>query len=232
MSYTETASGIKSWAEDDRPREKMILKGKSALSDAELIAILIGMGTKEHSAVDLAKIILKSVDYDLHLLTKLSISDLKKVKGIGEAKAVSIMAALELGRRRKDAEKPKRTFLNNSRATYEFLKPFLLDLRHEEFWLICLNRKMEVLKTVLISSGGMAATIVDPKVLFINALENMSDTLIFCHNHPSGALKPSQEDITLTKRLKDGAGLLDIRLSDHIIFTDSGYYSFADNGIL
>lgn len=232
MKYT-TNTSIKTWAEDDRPREKMLLKGKGTLSDAELLAILIGMGTRENSALDLAKIILQSVDHDLHKLNRLSIADLTKVKGIGPAKAITITAALELGRRKKETEKTKRTFLRNSRDVFEHLKPNLSDLNHEEFWIICLNRQMEVLKTVQISSGGVAGTVVDPKVVFKVALENFSSLIALAHNHPSGNPKPSQEDIKLTQKLKEAGRLLEIELLDHIIHCgENKYYSFADEAAL
>ncbi len=232
MSYNTSIGSIKSWAEDDRPREKLLLKGKSALSDAELLAILIGMGTKEHSAVDLSKIILQSVDHDLHKLAKLGVNDLKKIKGIGEAKAISIISAMELGRRKRENERPARAFITTSRSIYEYMKPFMSDLPHEEFWIICLSRRMEILKTIHISTGGMASTLADPRIIFKHALENSSSSLVLCHNHPSGSLKASEDDCRLTKKLVAGAKLLDIHIIDHIIFTDGGYLSFADQGLL
>jgi DNA repair protein RadC len=232
MSYSVSLTGIKSWAEDDRPREKLLLKGKSVLSDAELLAILIGMGTRDHSAVDLAKIILHSVDNDLHKLAKLGVNDLKKIKGIGEAKAISIIAAMELGRRKRENDRPLRTFITNSKSIYEHLKPFLSDLPHEEFWIICLSRRMEILKTIHISTGGMASTLADPRIIFKHALENSSSSLVLCHNHPSGSLKASEDDCRLTKKLVEGARLLDINIIDHIIFTDNGYLSFSDQSML
>lgn len=232
MSYNTSIGSIKSWAEDDRPREKLLLKGKSALSDAELLAILIGMGTKEHSAVDLAKIILQSVDYDLHKLSRLTVNDLKRIKGIGEAKAISIISAMELGRRKKDIERPQRVFLKNSRSVYDHMKSHLLDLPHEEFWILCLTRRLEVIKTIQLSTGGMVATLVDPRILFKHALENSASNVVLCHNHPSGSLNPSHDDVQITKKLKAGAALLDIDISDHLIFTDNGYFSFADESLL
>lgn len=232
MSYNITMSGIKSWAEDDRPREKLLLKGRSTLSDAELLAILIGKGTREHNAVDLAKLILRSVDNDLHKLAKISIGELKKIKGIGEVKAITILAAMELARRKKDFEKQARTFITDSKSSYEHFKPYLLDLNHEEFWVLILSRRMEVMKTLQISSGGAAGTVVDPKLVFHHAINNVCYGVLLCHNHPSGTLKPSEEDLKLTQRLKAGAGYLGIALVDHLIFTNNGYYSFADNGIL
>lgn len=232
MSYEVNTSSIKSWAEDDRPREKMMLKGRKALSDAELLAILIGMGTKEYSAVDLGRIILKSVDNNLSKLAQQNISDLKKIKGIGEAKAIAILAAMELGRRRKDADPDQKARLTNSRTAYEFLKPHFLDLRHEEFWIICLNRRQEVLKTIQISVGGVAGTIADPKLIFNQALAHLSSSIILCHNHPSGNLNPSEDDLRLTKKLQEAGEVLDIPVSDHIIFTNDSYFSFADNKLL
>jgi DNA repair protein RadC len=232
MSYNVSVTGIKSWAEDDRPREKLILKGKSALSDAELLAILIGMGTKEYSAVDLAKIILQSVDNDLHKLAKLNVHDLKKIKGIGEAKAISVIAAMEIGRRKREHQRTQRTFITNSVSIYEHMKPFMLDLPHEEFWILCLSRRLEILKSIQISTGGMGATLADPRMIFKHALEHGSGSIVLCHNHPSGSLKPSEDDCRLTKKLVSGGELLDIQVIDHIIFTDNGYLSFADEGLL
>lgn len=232
MAYNLNIGGIKTWAEDDRPREKFFLKGKLALSDAELLAILIGMGTKEHSAVDLGKIILKSVDNDLFELSKLGIAELKKIKGIGTAKAISILAALELGRRRKDFAKAERTTIYTSNDSYEHFKPYMLDLLHEEFWMICLSRRLEIIKTVQLSIGGVSGTVIDPKIVFSKALEAKCNSIIVSHNHPSGTLKPSEEDIRITKQLSEGGKLLEIRLADHLIFTNNDYFSFADNGLL
>ncbi len=221
---------ITKWALEDRPREKLLAKGKEALSDAELIAILLGKGTRAMSAVDLAKVILQKADNDLNDLAKLTLKDLQKIKGIGEAKAITIASALELGRRRKETEIKKRIVINSSQIVYELMKPHLWDLQVEEFWIILLNRANCVIKKQKISQGGVAGTIADAKIIFKYALEETASGIIFVHNHPSGNLQPSQEDIFLTQKLKDGAKLLDITVFDHVIFADNGYYSFVDNG--
>ena len=223
---------ILSWAEEDRPREKLMLKGKAALSDAELIAIIIGSGTVDLSAVDVGKIILQKANNNLNELAKLSLKDLMKVKGIGEAKAITIAAALELGRRRKDAEVMRRPKITSSRDAYEQIKPYLLDLPHEEFWLLLLNRANEVIKPVQISQGGVSGTVADPKLIFKQAIDHLASAIILIHNHPSGNLTPSQADKDLTKRLKEAGKLLDTPVLDHLIFTDASYLSFADEGLL
>ncbi|WP_258100769.1 RadC family protein [Marinoscillum pacificum] len=223
---------ITQWAEEDRPREKLLLKGKSSLSDAELIGILLGSGTKTLSAVDLAKQILNSVNNDLHTLAKMSVKDLCKFKGIGEAKAISIVSALELGRRRKDAEPVKQPRITCSDDAYQLLKPELTDLPHEEFWIILLKRNNQVIRKEQVSFGGVSGTIVDPKIIFKKALDNLASGMILVHNHPSGNLKPSQADIQLTKKLKTSGELLEIPIYDHIIFTDHGYYSFSDQSMI
>ena len=232
MTTNQQNLRILSWAEEDRPREKLLLKGKSALSDAELIAILIGSGTKSMSAVDLAKMILCQVHYNLNELATLSVADLMKFKGIGEAKAISIVSALELGRRRKNAEhliKPKITCSNHA---YELLKPELLDQRQEEFWIILLNRANLVIKKIQVSSGGVSGTVADPKLIFKQAMENLASSIILAHNHPSGNLQPSDADMKLTKKLKECGAIVDIPVVDHIIFGNTGYISFADEGWL
>jgi len=222
---------IKDWAEEDRPREKLMLKGKQALSDAELMAVLLGSGTVSMSAVELAKQILQDSNNNLNDLAKCSVKDLQKFKGIGEAKAITIVSALELGRRRKEAEHVKRDKITGSGDVYELMKPHLLDLYYEEFWVLFLNRGNAVIKKEKISSGGVSGTVADPKVIFKRALEETACGLILVHNHPSGALKPSTADIDLTRKLREGAKLLDMQVLDHVIFTDNGYYSFGDEGI-
>ena len=224
--------GIKSWAEEDRPREKLLLKGKASLSEAELIAILIGSGTPSLSAVDLSKQILQSNSNNLNELAKLSVKDLMKFKGIGEAKAISIVAALELGRRRKESEHIKRPKITSSSSVYEIMKPVLLDLKHEEFWAVLLNRSNLVLEKVSISSGGVSGTLADPKIIFKAALDKLASSIILVHNHPSGNLKPSHQDVQLTKKMVQSGRILEIPVLDHVIFTDNGYYSFADEGEL
>ena len=225
-------SNILSWAEEDRPREKLMLKGKAALSDAELIAILIGSGTRELSAVDLSKLILQSVNNNLHELAKLSLKDLIKFKGIGEAKAISIAAALELGRRRKESEVIKKQKVGSSADAYDAIRPHLMDLSHEQFWVLLLNRANEIIRPVQISVGGVAGTIADPKMIFKSAIENLASAIILVHNHPSGNLTPSQADKDLTKKVKESGRLLDIPILDHLIFGDNGYFSFADEELL
>ncbi|MES2730811.1 MAG: DNA repair protein RadC [Bacteroidota bacterium] len=223
---------ILSWAEEDRPREKLMLKGKAALSDAELIGILLGSGIVSMSAVDLAKQILNSVDNNLHQLAKLTVKDLEKFKGIGEAKAITIVSALELGRRRKESDIPKRTKIGGSADIFELMKPRLLDLPHEEFWIVLLNRANIVIKEVQISAGGVSGTVADPKMIFKAALENLASAIILVHNHPSGNLTPSQADRELTRKLKEAGLVLEVPVLDHLIFTDTQYLSFADQNIL
>jgi len=223
---------IKAWAEEDRPREKLSLKGKGALSDAELIAILIGSGNKEDTAVELSKKILTSINNDLNHLGKLTINDLTQFNGIGEAKAISIIAALELGRRRKGAVSEKKPIINSSQKAYESMSAILSDLPHEEFWAVYLNRRNELIKKVFISKGGVAGTVADTKIIFKHALELLASAIILFHNHPSGNLKPSQADIQLTKKLKETGNIMDVLVVDHIIVGEKNYFSFADEGIL
>lgn len=222
-------SGIKAWAEDDRPREKFLLKGKQSLSNTELLAILIATGTKNESAVDLARKILQLTNDNLNELGKLSINDLKKVKGIGEAKAITIAAALELGRRRKDEDAKQIEIVKTSREVFNYFEPLLADLPHEEFWILLLARNRKVIARVKISEGGVAGTVVDTKIIFKHAIENLASYIVLCHNHPSGNLQPSTADIQITKNLKNAAKLLDIDIVDHIIIGNNKYYSFADN---
>lgn len=231
MQFSENLT-IKKWATEDRPREKLVLKGKTALSDAELIAILIGSGTRELSAVELAKSILSDINNDLNQLARLTIKDLKKFNGIGEAKAISIISALELGRRRNKTRSIKKLRIQSSVQIYNYLKPYLLDLDHEQFWVLFLNRANEIIKSEPISSGGVAGTIVDPKIIFKRALEHGASYVILAHNHPSGTLNPSQEDINLTKRIKEAGRTLELPILDHIIFTDHDYFSFSDRALL
>ena len=232
MEEIKQSFGIKSWAEDDRPREKLIGKGRQVLTDAELIAILIGSGNKEDTAVELSRKILASVGNNLNELGKLSINDLSKFKGIGEAKAISIIAALELGRRRRETETIKRDKITCSKDVFDIMKQIMLDLPHEEFWLLILNRSNTVIKKELISRGGVAGTVVDTKIIFKSAIENLASSIIISHNHPSGNLKPSDADIKITKSIKEAGKIMDIPLFDHLILTDSGYYSFNDEGML
>jgi DNA repair protein RadC len=229
---TEKALNIKSWSPEDRPREKLILKGKSALSDAELIAILLGSGTTTMSAVDLAKKVLQPADNNLHELARLTVKDLTKIKGIGPAKALTIVAALELGRRRKELESNEKGKITGSRDAYDLLKADLLDIAHEEFWVLLLNRANRVIRKSQISQGGVAGTVADPKIIFKLALDDLASGVILAHNHPSGNLTASQADLDLTKKLKEAGKLLDIQVLDHIIVAGQKYFSFADEGIM
>ncbi|HVD97395.1 MAG TPA: DNA repair protein RadC [Cytophagaceae bacterium] len=229
-SYSKNNFSIKQWAEEDRPREKLMLKGKVALSDAELIAILIGSGNDEMSAVELSRLMLNTVNNDLGELSKLSVDEFKKFRGIGEAKALSIISALELGRRRKATDPHKKEKINSSKDLYDLMKPHLMDLIHEEFWIVLLNRANQVLKKKVISTGGISGTIADPKLIFKTALENLASAVILVHNHPSGNKNPSDADLVLTRKIKDAGKLLEIPVLDHLIYTENDYYSFADEG--
>ena len=232
MGDYQPSLSIKSWAEDDRPREKLLLKGRSALSNVELIAILIGSGSRNESAVDLSKRILQSVNNNLTELGKLTIQDLMKFKGIGEAKAISITAALELGRRRKKETPQKKQKITSSNDIYEIFHPHLADLPHEEFWVLLLSRSNTVKSKHCISKGGITGTVADIRIIFKLAIENLAASIIACHNHPSGNLHPSKADLDLTKKLKQTGETMEIHVLDHVIVTDNGYYSFADEGKL
>ncbi len=228
----ENRLGIKFWAEEDRPREKLMGKGRHVLTEAELIAILIGSGSRDETAVELSKRILASVGNNLNDLGKLNINELIKFKGIGEAKAISVMAAMELGRRRKESEIVKRYKITVSKDVYDIMHPILVDLPHEEFWLLILNRANLVIKKELISRGGVSGTVVDTKIIFKVAVENYACSIIICHNHPSGNLKPSEADVRITKNIKEAGKLMDIPLLDHLIITENEFYSFADEGMI
>jgi len=224
--------GIKSWAEDDRPREKLITKGRSVLSDAELIAILIGSGNRNESAVELSKKILASVDNNLNKLGQLSLNNLMKFHGIGEAKAVSIISALELGRRRKSLTENKAPKVESSQTAFEQLYPYLADLDHEQFYTILLNRANKVIDVIKVSQGGVSGTVADAKLIFRSAVEKLASGIILAHNHPSGNLKPSQADIALTRKIKEAGAMLDISVLDHIIIASNDYFSFSDQGMM
>lgn len=223
---------IKSWAEEDRPREKLSTQGRRSLTDAELIAILIGSGSRTESAVELSKRILHHYGNDLNNLGKASISELSRFKGIGEAKAISIIAALEIGRRRNDAEIKQPDIIQFSADTYNIMRRHLIDLNYEEFWIVLLAQSNKVIAKELISRGGINATVADPKIIFNLALQHSAIAIILVHNHPSGSLKPSQQDIELTKKIANAGKLLDISVYDHLIITNESYYSFADNGVI
>lgn len=223
---------IKQWAEGDRPRERLLSKGRTVLSDAELIAILIGSGNREETAVELSKRILRSVGNNLNELGKLSVNDLMKFKGIGEAKAITIVAALELGRRRKTEKGVERKKITSSGDAYNLMSHLLQDIPYEEFWVLLLNRQNKEIDKVCISKGGVSGTVADVRLIFKSAIEKLASGIILFHNHPSGNLKPSQSDIQLTKKMKEAGVTLDIPVLDHIIVGDNNYFSFADEGML
>lgn len=227
----QTNFPITNWSEDDKPREKLMLKGKSALSDAELIAILIGSGSRNESAVDLSKRILASVAHNLNSLGKLSMAQLMEFKGIGEAKAISIIAAMELGRRRRGEEAIELTKVTSSKTVFEIMQPIIGELPHEEFWILYLNNSNKVIFKAQISVGGITGTIVDVRLVFKMALEKGATALILCHNHPSGTLIPSDADKQITKKLKLAGESLDVKVLDHLIVTETKYFSFVDEGI-
>jgi len=223
---------IKSWALDDRPREKLLGKGKTTLSDAELIAILIGSGNREETAVALSKRILKSVEGNINNLAKLSVKKLSSFKGIGEAKAIAIITALELGKRRQLEIALKKPKITSSKAVFNIMQPLIGDLEQEEFWVLFLNNSNKVLAKSQMSKGGLTATVVDVRLLLKQALEMASVAIIICHNHPSGKITPSNADKELTKKIKIAGLTLDIRLLDHLIITEKCYFSFADENQL
>lgn len=220
------------WAEADRPREKLLLNGRRYLTDAELIAILIGSGNKDETAVDLSKRILGFYNNDLDALGKVSVKDLSKFKGIGEAKAVAIVAALELGRRRKETASRNLVKIVTSADAFAVLLPVFADLNHEEFWILILNQANYLIGKQLISKGGMAGTVADPKIIFKTALEHNAAYVILAHNHPSGSLKPSQQDINITKKMVEAGRVLDLHVLDHLIVTDKVFFSFGDEGLI
>jgi DNA repair protein RadC len=228
----QPGNSIKNWSEDDRPREKLLYKGRHVLSDAELIGILISSGTKNRSAVEVAKDLLTEADYDLNKLSRLSVKQLMKVPGIGQARAVTITAALELGRRRKESSQNKKAVITSSKDVYDYFYPHLVDLNHEMFYVLLLKRNSEVICHKAVSAGGVSGTVVDPKLIFKDALEETASSIILCHNHPSGNLKPSKADISITEKLKNAGNFLDINVLDHIIFTNQHYFSFADEGMM
>jgi len=223
---------ITDWAVEDRPREKMIQYGTSSLSDAELLGILISSGTREKSAVDLGRELLAIVNNNLNTLGKLTLADLTKIHGIGNARAVTIAAALELGRRRKLAEIPEVVQIKCSKDVADIFQPILSDLLHEEFWILFLNRSNRVISRMKLSQGGISGTVTDVRLVMKKAIETLASGIIVCHNHPSGNLNPSESDSKITQKIKDAGNLLDIQLLDHLIISDKDYYSFADNGLI
>lgn len=232
MSKKSTSFSIKNWSQDDQPREKLLYKGKSTLSNAELVAILIGSGNREESAVALCKRILASTNNNLNELGKLSIKQLTQFKGIGEAKAISIIAALELGRRRRSSEALEREIISSSASVFELMQPVIGELAHEEFWIVYLNNSNKVIQKKQLSKGGITDTLVDVRLALKIALEVGATSIVLAHNHPSGTLKPSQADKQLTAKLKVAAQSLDIKVLDHLIVTETAYFSFADQSLL
>ena len=222
---------IKQWAEDDKPREKLMLKGKQVLSDAELLAILIGSGSRNESAVDLSKRILSSVS-NLKALGRLTLKQLTEFKGIGEAKGITILAAMELGRRRGSEEEVELKKITSSKSAFDIMHPIIGDLMHEEFWVLYLNNSNKVIYKSQLSKGGITGTVVDIRIVFKTALEQNATSIILCHNHPSGTLVASDADKQITKKLKEAGKMLEINILDHLIVANSTYMSFADEGIL
>lgn len=218
-------SSIRHWAEDDRPREKLMLKGKNALSDAELLAILIGTGSGKKSAVDLGREMLALTNGDLSDFGKLSLNQLCKLKGIGPSKAITVLAALELGRRRSDTPSKEVIKVTTSKEAYVLLNPYFKDLQHEEFYMMFLNNSGKVIQIKKLSHGGLSSTVVDLKLLFKAAFDCAANSVIVAHNHPSGVLKPSKEDIAVTKRIQEVCKLVDLNFLDHLIITDNDYFS-------
>jgi DNA repair protein RadC len=223
---------ITDWAVEDRPREKLYQKGTSSLSDAELLAILIGSGTRKRSAVDLGRELLSMVNNNLNSLGKQTIADLTKINGIGNARAITIAAALELGRRRKLAEIPEFPQIKCSKDVFDLLSPILSDLPHEEFWILFLNRSNKVINRMKLSQGGISGTVTDVRIVMKKAIECLASGIIVCHNHPSGNLNPSESDTRITQKIKEAGSIMDIQLLDHLIISEKEYYSFADNGLI
>jgi DNA repair protein RadC len=223
---------IKNWAVEDRPREKLLKNGVENLSDAEILAILIGSGTKKQSALELSRQILFEASNNLGELGKKSLEELTAVKGIGKAKAIVILAALELGRRRKYAEPLRKLQISSSKDSFKVFQPLLGDLPHEEFWLMLLNRSNRLIENICISKGGTSGTVIDTKIILNKALSRLASAIIVCHNHPSGNINPSQADKKITEKIRSAAATMDITLLDHIIIADNQYYSFSDEGNL
>jgi len=223
---------IKEWAVEDRPREKLIAHGSRSLSDAELIAILIGSGNLEETAVELSRRILASANNNLNELGRKNVDTLKIFKGIGEAKAITIVAALELGRRRKEGEVFNKNKITGSKDAADFFQPLLGDLNHEEFWIMLLDRGNKILDTFMISQGGISGTVIDVRIILKTALEKLASSIILCHNHPSGTMQASDADLKITRKISEAAKLMDISVLDHIIIGQNRYLSFADEGIL
>jgi DNA repair protein RadC len=228
----QTSFPIRSWSEDDRPREKLALKGKAALSDAELIAIVIGSGSRSETAVDLSKRILSGVDNNLNELARLSLAQLTSYKGIGEAKAVTICAAMELARRKRQSEARELLKISSSNDVFRLMQPIIGELPHEEFWILYLNNSNKILHKMQLSKGGITGTVVDVRLAFKMALQCSATGVVLCHNHPSGTLKASDADRQITRKMKQAGESLDIKVLDHLIVTEEGYVSFSDEGLL
>jgi DNA repair protein RadC len=228
MKYTS----IRNWASDDRPREKLLANGVNNLSNAELLAILLGSGTRETSAVELSRQLLQKADNNLAELGKYSVAELTKIKGIGEAKAVSIVAAFEIGKRRCSTDISDRLTITSSKDVYNYFHPIVADLVHEEFWALYLNRSNKIIEKYKLSQGGVSGTVTDIRLLLKRAIELLASSLIVCHNHPSGNINPSENDTAITNKIKVAASQMDIRLLDHVIIANNSYFSFTDEGIL
>lgn len=228
--YT-TKTSIKSWAEDDRPREKLMLKGRASLSDAELVAILIGSGNSEESAVELSRRILKQAGDNLVELSRMNLNELMSFKGIGEAKAISIVAAMELGKRRRSSEARIRKVIRSSQDAFECIYSEVTDLDYEKFWVVLLDQANQVIRISEVSEGSVSGTVADPKKIFRLALEGNASSIILCHNHPSGQLKPSEQDIKITEKLKQSGEMIDLKVLDHLIIGHDKFFSFRDEGI-
>ncbi len=229
---TYNCKGIKEWALEDRPREKLLAKGITSLSNAELLAILIRSGGPDTSAVELARQILNQAGNNLHELGKKTVTDLVKHNGMGPVKAITIVAALELGRRRKSSEIREKIRISGSQDVYALFQPLIADLPHEEFWVLLLNRSNRVIDNIRISQGGISGTVIDIRLILKNALDRLASSMILCHNHPSGNLKPSEADIKITTKISDASRNMDIQLLDHLIIADNSYFSFSDEGMI
>jgi DNA repair protein RadC len=231
MTY-QSKVPIKQWSEDDRPREKLIMKGKGVLSNVELLAVLIGSGNKRESAVDIAKNILDRVNQNLTELSRQNVNELTRTNGIGAARAVMIVAALELGNRKRTQDVLAREKISGSRDAFELFQPELSEANYEEFWILLLNRANRIIRKMSISEGGISGTVADPKKIFKMALEFNASSIILCHNHPSGNVQPSEADIKLTRKMKEAGTLLDLPVLDHLIIGGNSYFSFADEGMM
>ncbi len=223
---------LKTWAVEDRPREKGLANGIQYLTDTELLAILLGSGTKYMTVVELARLMLKRAGNNLHDLGRQTVGDLVKIKGVGPAKAISVLAAMELGRRRNGTHQPEKTPVKSSETVYNLFQPILGDLEHEEFWLLMLNRANRVLSKFKVSQGGLSGTVIDTRIILKKALDNLASSIIVCHNHPSGNNKPSDADVKITEKLKKASEMLEIKMLDHVIIADKSYFSFADEGLI